>query len=64
MGKEVGAKQLVYAETQVDGPGARRFVNEWNELRPAHHCAVGVGHIAHEVHKLGKLLGLETARVC
>lgn len=25
--------------------GARRFVNEWNAYGPAHHCAVGVGHI-------------------
>ncbi len=44
--------------------GARRFVNEWNVHGPAHHCAVGVGHIAHKIDKLGKLLGMETARVC
>ncbi len=44
--------------------GARRFVNEWNVHGPAHHCAVGVGHIAHKIEKLGKLLGMETARVC
>jgi L-arabinose isomerase len=44
--------------------GARRFVNEWNVHGPAHHCAVGVGHIADKLHKLGKLLGLETVRVC
>jgi L-arabinose isomerase len=44
--------------------GARKFVNDWNAHGPAHHCAVGVGHIAHKIDKLGKLLGLETARVC
>jgi L-arabinose isomerase len=44
--------------------GARRFVNEWNVHGPAHHCAVGVGHIAHKIEKLGKLLGMETFQVC
>ncbi len=44
--------------------GARRFVNEWNLHGPAHHCAVGVGHIAHKIEKLGRLLDMETARVC
>ncbi len=45
-------------------PGARRFVERWNEQGPAHHCAVGVGHIASKVEKLGRLLGLEVGRVC
>ncbi len=44
--------------------GARRFVNEWNAQGPAHHCAVGVGHIAHKIEKLGRLLGLETTQIC
>ena len=44
--------------------GARRFVNEWNVHGPAHHCAVGVSHIAHKIEKLGKLLGMETIKVC
>ena len=44
--------------------GARRFVNEWNVHGPAHHCAVGVGHIAGKIEKLGLLLGIETVRVC
>ena len=43
--------------------GARRFVNDWNSHGPAHHCAVGLGHIGHKIEKLGKLLGLETVRV-
>jgi L-arabinose isomerase len=44
--------------------GARQFVNDWNAHGPAHHCAVGVGHIADKIEKLGKLLGVEVARVC
>lgn len=44
--------------------GARRFVNEWNVHGPAHHCAVGVGHIAHKLEKLGALLNLKVQRVC
>jgi L-arabinose isomerase len=43
--------------------GARQFVNDWNAHGPAHHCAVGVGRIADKISKLGKLLGLEVARV-
>ena len=44
--------------------GARKFVNDWNTHGPAHHCAVGVGHLAEKIDKLGKLLGIEVARVC
>jgi L-arabinose isomerase len=44
--------------------GARRFINDWNAQGPAHHCAVGVGHIASKIEKLGALLGIETVRVC
>ncbi|MGC9943228.1 MAG: arabinose isomerase [Verrucomicrobiota bacterium] len=44
--------------------GARRFVNEWNAHGPAHHCAVGLGHISGKIEKLGLLLGVETVRVC
>jgi L-arabinose isomerase len=44
--------------------GARKFVENWNAHGPAHHCAVGVGHIASKLDKLGSLLGMEVARVC
>ncbi len=43
--------------------GARQFVNDWNAHGPAHHCAVGVGRLADRIAKLGKLLGVEVARV-
>jgi L-arabinose isomerase len=72
-------KFLVAAAESVPGPileigntnsryrfniGARRFVNEWNAQGPAHHCAVGVGDIAHKIEKLGRMLEIETVRVC
>ncbi|MHB8898285.1 MAG: arabinose isomerase [Thermoguttaceae bacterium] len=44
--------------------GARRFMNEWSQAGPAHHCAIGVGHIAPKIEKLGKLLGIDVEKVC
>jgi len=44
--------------------GARGFLEAWNAQGPAHHCAVGIGHIAGKVRKLGALLGLEVVQVC
>ncbi len=44
--------------------GAKNFVNRWNSYGPAHHCAVGIGHISSKIQKLGDLLGMETAIVC
>jgi L-arabinose isomerase len=44
--------------------GARAFLTAWNAQGPAHHCAIGVGHIASKIEKLGALLGVETVRVC
>jgi len=39
--------------------GARNFMNAWNAEGPAHHCAIGVGHISGKLRKLGQLLGME-----
>jgi L-arabinose isomerase len=44
--------------------GARGFIQRWNEQAPAHHCAVGLGHVGDKLDKLGKLLGIEVVRVC
>jgi len=44
--------------------GARKFVEDWNDQGPAHHCAVGVGHIASKIKKLGDLLNVQTIRIC
>ncbi|HEY0679121.1 MAG TPA: arabinose isomerase [Chitinophagaceae bacterium] len=44
--------------------GARNFVNNWNSHGPAHHCAVGIGHISSKIKKLGTLLNMEVVQVC
>ena len=44
--------------------GARKFVNSWNSHGPAHHCAVGVGHISSKIEKLGALLSMDVVKVC
>ncbi|MGF7038179.1 arabinose isomerase [Mucilaginibacter lappiensis] len=44
--------------------GARKFVNNWNSYGPAHHCAVGVGHISSRIIKLGQLLNMDVVQVC
>jgi L-arabinose isomerase len=74
-----GGMKLVTAEAEsVAGPileigntnsryrfrvGARKFMESWNAEGPAHHCAVGVGHIAGKIRKLGLLLGMEVTEV-
>ena len=44
--------------------GARAFVEAWNAQGPAHHCAVGVGHLAPKLSKLARLLGMDMVQVC
>lgn len=44
--------------------GARDFVNAWSAAGPAHHCAIGVGHIAGKIAKLAGILGIACNRVC
>jgi len=44
--------------------GTRRFMNQWNSHGPAHHCAVGLGHISSKIHKLGQLINMEVVKVC
>ncbi|QNL50474.1 arabinose isomerase [Olivibacter sp. SDN3] len=44
--------------------GARSFVNDWNSYGPAHHCAIGVGHIASKIKKFGQLLDVPVVQVC
>ena len=45
-------------------PGARGFVQAWNAQGPAHHCAVGVGHVAATLEKTAALMGVGFCRVC
>jgi len=78
-GAQRGLRLLVAEAESVPGPileigntnsryrfpiGARQFVNAWNAQGPAHHWAVGVGHVAGKIEKLGKLLAMEVCRVC
>lgn len=76
---EGGLKLLVAEGESVSGPileigntnsrykfavGARNFVELWNREGPAHHCAVGVGHIASKIKKLGALLEIPVTQIC
>jgi L-arabinose isomerase len=44
--------------------GARRFVESWNSYGPAHHCAIGIGHVSGQIEKIANLLQLRSVRVC
>jgi L-arabinose isomerase len=44
--------------------GARKFTEQWNSYGPAHHCAVGLGHIGSKIKKLGQLLNMEFVQIC
>ena len=75
-----GSLKLVVAEGEsVPGPileigntnsryrfpiGARSFLREWNQQGPAHHCAIGVGHLYDRLAKIALLAGIECVRVC
>jgi L-arabinose isomerase len=44
--------------------GAKQFINRWSKQGPAHHCAIGVGHIADKLDKLGFLFDIPVVRIC
>ncbi len=43
---------------------ARDFIDRWAKAGPAHHCAIGVGHLADRLDKLARLLGIECRKIC
>jgi len=43
---------------------AKEFINQWSKQGPAHHCAIGVGHIADKIEKLGKILNIDVMKIC
>lgn len=43
---------------------AKEFINRWSKNGPAHHCAIGVGHIVNKIEKLGKILNMEVIKIC
>jgi L-arabinose isomerase len=44
--------------------GARAFVAAWCKAGPAHHSAIGIGHVADKIEKLASLLRIQATRVC
>ncbi len=40
------------------------FMNQWNSHGPAHHWALGVGHVSGKIQKVAYLLGMQWIRVC
>jgi L-arabinose isomerase len=44
--------------------GAKRFMEAWNAAGPAHHCAIGVGHLAGKLSKVARLLEIPFIQVC
>ena len=44
--------------------GAKGFMNQWSKQGPAHHCAIGVGHISDKIAKLGQILGIHVVKIC
>lgn len=44
--------------------GARAFNEMWNAEGPAHHCAIGVGHMAGKLEKVAALLDMDVVQIC
>jgi L-arabinose isomerase len=44
--------------------GAKHFMNQWSRQGPAHHCVIGIGHLADKIQKLGQIVGIEMVKVC
>ncbi|MBN2012105.1 arabinose isomerase [candidate division KSB1 bacterium] len=43
--------------------GAKEFFKEWSEQGPAHHMAIGIGHVAGKIEKLAKILELKYKKI-
>ncbi|MCK5782483.1 MAG: hypothetical protein KAH10_07810, partial [Flavobacteriales bacterium] len=75
-----GKMKLLVAEGQsVEGPileigntnsrykfdiTAKEFINKWSMEGPAHHCAIGIGHISSKIEKFAKIKGIEIVQIC
>lgn len=44
--------------------GAKEFLSQWSKQGPPHHCAIGVGHIANKIEKLGHLMQIKVVKIC
>jgi L-arabinose isomerase len=69
---------LVAEGESVDGPilqigntnsrykfplSAKEFIDHWSKQGPAHHCAIGVGHLAGTIKKIGHLLNIQVVTI-
>lgn len=43
--------------------GAKRFLKEWSEQGPAHHMAIGVGHVTEKIEKIAKILDIKYFKI-
>lgn len=43
--------------------GAKQFINAWSKAGPSHHCAIGIGHIAHKLEKTAFLLNIPCIKI-
>jgi L-arabinose isomerase len=44
--------------------GVKEFMKRWSNAGPAHHCAIGVGHVAAKLEKLTQLLDIAINQIC
>jgi len=44
--------------------GSREFINRWAKQGPAHHCAIGTGHLAEKIKKFAFLMEMEVVQIC
>ena len=42
----------------------KEFMNEWSKQGPAHHCAIGVGHISDKIQKLAQIINIDVVKIC
>ena len=42
----------------------KTFIEQWSKAGPSHHCAIGIGHIAGKLKKLGFLLQIPVTILC
>ncbi|MCB0732125.1 MAG: L-fucose/L-arabinose isomerase family protein [Ignavibacteriae bacterium] len=43
--------------------GAKQFLKEWSEQGPAHHMAIGVGHVAETIEKIAYILNIKCIKI-
>jgi L-arabinose isomerase len=42
---------------------AKNFINSWSKQGPAHHCAIGTGHIASRIEKLALFFNIDCIKI-